>query len=598
MKKFFLAPLIITGVLLSSCSHNGKYMAYVKVKGKYGYINENGDMLIDAKYENAWSFIRGCAVVKENGKYGLINKEGNYIVKNEYDSMIPFSSSCIIIEKNKAFGFMENGTGKILITPQYEKVFYYTDNLCVVQKGKALGIVNNKGKLTCPVVMQDFKDMMGAAGKCIQNDTTDEMAMLLSLMQGGQDVKEGLINRNGEVIIQPKYDDIFDYDLSNGFYYPFLRNADSTSDTLPHLDDEPAVIPPGIYGIADTTGKIISEPAFEEIPVYGDGMFRVKQKGKYGYMDVKGKMIIEPKYDYAVAFNEGLAIVSVGSHSGKQIVLYQNTASIIDKTGKVLVEDLGPGSGLYRFNSGLARCRSMDGQYGFLDVTGKRVIPTTFDVADDFDRGRAIVSENDKYGLIDTKGNFIVQPQFEFFYDLGGGYYQTKNEDDLAGVVDSTGKVILQPVFTEVFHLQKNFFTVEKDELNGCYDLSGKEIFPPKSTRSVYFMKGTCIVDNDGIPSLIDSTGKNLVPPVYDSIGVFYNGYASVRLKGKFGLIDSTGKKIIDTKYSEIRPFVNGYAVFSDNGKYGYLDTKGAVVVEAKFEDAAVLVDPDRKEFE
>ena len=583
LRSVLISTLFIL-LVFTSCS-NGKFRGVVKEDGKYGYIDESGDYAIDPKFDEAWSFIRGSAVIKENGLYGLIDKEGKYIVEPTYDSIIPFSSFCLIVSKDSAFGFISTGDGKILLKPEFEKVFYYTSELCVVQKGNALGIVNAQAKLVCPVIMQDFKDMFGHGGICIQSDTSDEVTMLLSLIQGEGSSKKGLLNQKGEIMVAPKYDEIFD-DVTNGFYYPFNSSPTSSADSN-LLQTEEALIAAGTYGIIDTSGKIISEPVFEEMPVYGDKMFRIKKDGKYGYANMNGVIVIPPAYEYGVAFSEGKAIVSIGSK-----------VSIIDNTGKVLVESLGPGAGMYRFFNGLARCRSLDGKYGFLDATGKRVIEPDLDVADDFDNNRAIVSINNRYGLIDRTGKWIVPNEYDFFYDLGNGYYQTKDENGNTGVVDSVGNVILEPIYQEIFHLQKPYFTVEKDGLNGCYDLKGKEIYPPVSSRQVYFYGGRCIVIKENKYGMIDSTGKAIIPTKYDSIGMFFKGRVSVLNGNKFGTVDSTGKEFIAPQYEELRPFLNGFAVYKEKGKFGYVDVAGKVLTEAKFEEAAVLVDPDRKEFE
>ncbi|HET6993185.1 MAG TPA: WG repeat-containing protein [Bacteroidia bacterium] len=581
-----ISPVFIL-LLLNSCGGKGKLRAPVKENGKYGYIDESGSYVVKPEFQDAWPFIRGSAVVKEKGKYGLIDKDGKYILEPQFDSVASFTSACSIVEKDSVWGFIQNGTGKEILKPQFEKVFYYTSKLCVVQKGKALGLVNEEGKIVCPVVMQDFKEMFNTGAICIQSDTSDETSMLLNLIQGGGTMKKGLVNFKGEIMVRPKYDDILNSDLTSGFYYPFTRSADVEIDSL-HRALNTGLLPAGKYGIIDTSGKIICEPVFDELPVYGDGMFRVKIGDKYGYTDRNGKIVIQPVYNYCDAFSEGLAIVS--PKDGK--------ASIIDKTGKVLVEDLGPGAGFYRFYNGLARCRNEDGNYGFLDATGKRVIPPYLDVAEDFSHNRAIVGINNRYGLIDRTGKFVVPNDYDFFYDLEDGYYQTKDVEGNAGVVDSLGNEILKPVYSEVYHLQKNYFTVEKDGLNGCYSLSGKEIFPPKSSSEIYFYNGRCKVISNGKSGIIDSTGKFVVPMVYDSIGAFFKGYATVMMGKKFGAIDSTGKVVIQPQYNELRPFLNGYAVFGENGKYGYIDLSGKKIVDAKFEEAAVLVDPDRKEFE
>src|SRR4051812_41018992 len=93
--KSVLIPALFILLVFSSCGH-GKFRAAVKEEGKYGYIDESGSYVIDPKFDQAWSFIRGSAVVKEKGLYGLIDQDGKYIVEPTYDSIIPFSSSCMI----------------------------------------------------------------------------------------------------------------------------------------------------------------------------------------------------------------------------------------------------------------------------------------------------------------------------------------------------------------------------------------------------------------------------------------------------------------------------------------------------------------------
>lgn len=55
-------------------------LARVFVKGKYGFIDKKGGFVTEPKFENATDFCNGVAYVKVNGKLGCIDKTGNYIV--------------------------------------------------------------------------------------------------------------------------------------------------------------------------------------------------------------------------------------------------------------------------------------------------------------------------------------------------------------------------------------------------------------------------------------------------------------------------------------------------------------------------------------
>jgi hypothetical protein len=583
MRTSFLALLIIlSATLFTSCDGSrGKYLAAAKIHDAYGFIDETGKFIIDPEFEAAWSFIKGSAVVKKDGLYGVIDKSGDWITEPVYDSVIPFSAECFIVIKDSVFGFAQHGTGKEIIAPRYEQVYYYTNDLCVIQKGRALGIVNSNGKIVCEPLLQDLKEMNGRMATVIQSDTTNEMDMLWNLIGEGN-LKRGLINAKGEFVTACKYDEIFD-DAANGYYYPFIRDEKYVNDSV--VNDIPVMI--GKYGIIDSTGKVVCEPVYSELPVYGDGMFRVKLNGKYGYADASGHVTIPPQWEFAVAFSEGKAIVSANGNS-----------SIIMKDGSVLKSNLGDGTGMYRFFNNRARCRSNDGKYGFMDARGVRVVAPVYDAADDFTDGNAVVSKDNKYGVIDTNGKFVIAAEYEFIYYLGDGFYQVKNKEGKAGVMNANGETIIQLNFDNVFHLQKNYFMVESAGLSGCYDVTGKQIYPPSSQMQLFFVQGRSLVSKDSKTGMIDSTGKYIFAAEYDSIGYFFGGYTTLYKNGVYGAADSTGKIIVNPHYIELRPFLNGYAVFRKKGKFGFLNSKGEIIAEPEFEDLGAFVNPDRAKFE
>lgn len=579
MRIFFIGLLCLL-LCLASCGNPGKYRAAVKLHDKYGFIDETGDFVVDPDFDIVWAYVHGTAVVKHNGKFGLIDKMGDWVVDAEYDSMRPFNADFFFFKKDSAFGLMEHGTGRIVLPAAYEMVYDYTDELIVVQKGRALGVINAKGELACPPVLQDLKEKYGPLAVVVQSDTSDEMQMLLSIIDGGA-VKLGFMNSQGEVVIPCRYDEVFD-DVQHGYYYPFIRAEQYANDSV--IGDVPIMV--GKFGIVDTAGKILTEPLFDEMPVYGDGMFRVRIGEKYGYADIDGKVVIAPRWEFAVAFSEGKAIVSDNGNS-----------SIIDKSGKEIATNLGAGAGMYRFFNNRMRCRSNDGLYGFMDATGTRVIPPTYETADDFVNGVAIVSKDNKYGLIDTNGTILVAPEFEFLYSLGDDLYKVKDAGGNTGVIDRHGQVVIERAYDDVFHLQKNYLMVEKDYLSGCFNLSGKLLYPAISPLQLFFIEGKSIVYNETTCGMIDSTGAYIVKAEYDSIGYFYNGYTTMTKNGVYGAIDSTGKVIIEAKYTTLQPFMNGFAVFRHKGKFGYVNLQGEEIIPAQFDDAGILVDPDRRTF-
>jgi hypothetical protein len=54
-------------------------LALVEKDGEYGYINTDGELVIEVIYDEASSFNNGYALVKKDGTYMIINKMGEVI---------------------------------------------------------------------------------------------------------------------------------------------------------------------------------------------------------------------------------------------------------------------------------------------------------------------------------------------------------------------------------------------------------------------------------------------------------------------------------------------------------------------------------------
>ena len=63
-------------MISSSFVSSAQVLLPIKKDGKYGYINEKGEVVIQPKYEFANQFYDGLASVKIEGKKGFIDKGG------------------------------------------------------------------------------------------------------------------------------------------------------------------------------------------------------------------------------------------------------------------------------------------------------------------------------------------------------------------------------------------------------------------------------------------------------------------------------------------------------------------------------------------
>lgn len=133
-------------------------------KGKCGWEDENGTLVVDYKYDFIGAFSdKGIAMVKKGDAYGFINKEGKEIVPCAYDEIGKFSHGVAQIMKKKKVGLVSD-EGVIVIEPKkYLKIGELnSDGIAIAAtKGTTSDIINKQGKVLAEkVFFLMFKDTL------------------------------------------------------------------------------------------------------------------------------------------------------------------------------------------------------------------------------------------------------------------------------------------------------------------------------------------------------------------------------------------------------------------------------------------------------
>jgi len=96
------------------------------------------------------------------------------------------------------------------------------------------------------------------------------------------------------------------------------------------------------------------------------------------------------------------------------------------------------------FSEGLAVVRDYNDKYGFIDQTGKLVIPCQWKDAFSFSEGLAAVKDtNDKWGFIDKTGKLVIPCQWEVVLEgFHQGLVEVVDADGKRHYIDKTGKIV------------------------------------------------------------------------------------------------------------------------------------------------------------
>jgi WG containing repeat len=129
----------------------------------------------------------------------------------------------------------------------------------------------------------------------------------------------------------------------------------------------------------------------------------------------------------AQPFFDEVAAIKVGGRWG-----------FIDKTGRMVIPPQFAET--YGF-AGLAPVK-VDGRWGFIDKTGRMVIPAQFDNAKGFAGGLAAVQVGDRWGYIDRAGQMVIPPQFQSADSIYDRLTSAKLDDRWV-YIDRTGRVVI-----------------------------------------------------------------------------------------------------------------------------------------------------------
>ncbi len=375
----------------------------------------------------------------------------------------------------------------------------------------------------------------------------------------------------------------------------------------------------GVWGFINLSGKIVIIPQFDAAEEFSEGLAAVQVGDAWGYTDSTGLITINPEYDYAGKFADGLAVVQAEGNfgyinkSGELVIPLQFVSaedfengiadvmvkvenqpgpkhSYINKTGKPITEfDV-----VTLQSEGLILVRK-EYKKGFIDTSGKVVIPIQFDDAKHFKEGFTAVKENEKWGCIDKTGKFIVPPTFDLMKDeFSEGMIGVKVNGKW-GFIDATGELKVLPQYDDVGYFSEGLASVLKEGKYGYVDKTGNMVIQSSFSKAFKFENGIARVvgsfeakENDQTKIkegwiLIDQNGKPVSQVMFvKEINRFEEGIASVRgLDNKYSYIDQKRNFLTETKFDRADPwFRNGIARVYVGKKMGYIDKTGKYIWE------------------
>jgi hypothetical protein len=237
-----------------------------------------------------------------------------------------------------------------------------------------------------------------------------------------------------------------------------------------------------------------------------------------------------------------------------------------------------------------------DRKCGFMDKTGKLVIPMEYDEVGDFSEGLAWVSKAGKYGAIDKSGNVVIPLMYADVAPCREGLMAASLDGECGGYIDRDNNVVIPFEYDSGCYFSDGLAFVRKGNEWSCIDRNNNVVFYTECDMAYVFSEGFAVIgrltgetDEYGEPlykyGCVDKTGKVILPMEYDSALGFSEGLMAVSKGGRHGYVDTTGKVVIELQYEEASRFKEGVAAVAMEGfgfdrqeRVKYIDKTGKTV--------------------
>ncbi|MES2554976.1 MAG: WG repeat-containing protein [Bacteroidota bacterium] len=313
------------------------------------------------------------------------------------------------IVKDGLYGYI-NTKGEVVIKPQFERAAQFSEGLAYFEQGDKFGFINPKGEVAIPAIYEKRKSGWWSF------DLYGESFFSEGLAVARVDGKLGYINQKGEMVITPKF-------VSAEYFHDGLAVVSASAGS-------------GMYYI-NKKGEQQFGKTFERAMPFSDSLAGVMVDEKMGFINTSGKMVIAPQYYTVGEFIAGYTVVRES---------YENkTWKLIDKTGKTILEKQVD---RMRVSGENLLCFGENLNEGYMDFKGKVVVPANFDMVMGFFSDIAIAkkdSKEDVFGIINRKGEWIVEPTYHGLWPAGKNMITVITESRELGYIDASGKEIWKP---------------------------------------------------------------------------------------------------------------------------------------------------------
>ena len=315
--------------------------------GKEGYINKDGKVMIQPRFEKAEYFSEGLAAVKVAGKWGYINRTGDVVIQPRWQdndgwtgAVEPFREGLAVVTEFASWSVRDDSnywtykcgyidrTGRYVIPPRSRQ------GCGSFKNGTAEVVLDyddpeyDNGKT--PALYFDTK------GNRVNRPADTDCRARYAFSEGlglGFSVKE---NRN-DGYLNEKCEYAFKLPPEVVAYEPNSEFSNGLAIAYKKIEGKE------LFGFIDREGKIAIPFQFFGAAPFSDGLAAVqKEEHEYSYVNTRGETILRTDSIGAASFHDGLAFQNLFTRTIGPQPDFRNIYGYMNKQGKYVW--LAPGA--------------------------------------------------------------------------------------------------------------------------------------------------------------------------------------------------------------------------------------------------------------
>ena len=287
--------------------------------GRYGLYKNNKEILANEYTDISFDPNNNLLIVQKDQAQGVVDLEGNNIVPIDYDSIIiggkyidaqkgeetvvfdsngnnlntdilsynQVSDLAIVIDKNNNYNIVDSSGNKKL-KENYTYIEYFNNNYFIVTKDGKTGVINGNGNVVINLEYDAIQAIDGT--NVLQAIKTNENRT--DIIDSNMNIHEGIVNAN--VVKKDNYIKV--YSETEMKYYDLSGNEITYKSLYPN-NTLYASTNNGKWGLVDSNGEVVVNYDYDMVTEQNGNVFGVKKDGVWQVIDINGKLVSDNKYN-------------------------------------------------------------------------------------------------------------------------------------------------------------------------------------------------------------------------------------------------------------------------------------------------------------